>query len=257
MSGGGAGRKKNAVGSDPLAGLDRDRLSSLMPGSLPRSSGHGSRTDAPVERKSRGEDPIRRGREALADGRLSDARSAFEQALGRGRDPAALVGLSEIHVARKEHALAVKRLEEAASIAPDDVDVAVRLGRARIGAASYLEAEEVLKRAIRLAPESAEARCEMGILMTKKGLYDDALAQLERAIDLEPESGRAHFYLGVCHNQRDRLDEASRAFQRAVEIDPDDDRAWYHLGIVHDRRGSVDRAREMYRRARQAGETRS
>lgn len=246
---------RRAVGSDPLEGLDADRLSSLLAvdetdrrkaraeNAKPAPDGGGSRAKAaeaavatrPAGTGPTAEEPLERGLRALAEGRPGAAADEFRAALGADPGEAdAAVGLGDALLALGELDRALEVLLRAQEAHPDHVGTRVRLGRAYARANAY-----------------PEARCELGVVLVKKGLYAAAIAELERALDLDAGQGRAHYYLGTCHNQLDQLDRAAAAFERAVEVDPGDARAWYQLGVIHDRKGHPDRALEMYRAARE------
>jgi protein O-GlcNAc transferase len=287
--------RKSAVGGDPLAGLDSGRLSSLLgdaaqvepekeaPEGAPEPPKQkrrgGRRAGGPraepaagqilAAKAQRGEgmaldlpaasadEALNRARRLRDAGSWRESRGAFQEALQI--DPAnlaALSGLADLHAQRGDHRSATELLIQAQELAPDDVEVAIRLGREQGRLTAYADAETTLGRALRLESQNAAARAELGIVLAKKGLYAAAIEELQRALDLDPRLARAQHHLGVCFNQLDRLDAAAESFERAVAAAPDDDRAHYHLGIVYDRKGMTEQARAMYRRARELAEKR-
>lgn len=256
--------RRRAMGRDPLAGLDAERLADLLgeperPAAADRERAdpdHDSPSSA--GEPSNGGEPRRPAVEAEPDARAEDTTRAtkrlFELQTAFVLDPGnreALLELADLRAARGDHSAAAELLVQVHETHPDDVEVAIRLGRTYGRLTAYGEAEGLLQRALRIDPDNAEARCELGIVLAKRGLYAAAIEELRGALDGDSDLARARYHLGVCFNQLDRLDAAADAFEHAIAADPDDDRAHYHLGIVYDRKGMGEQARAMYRRARQ------
>ena len=239
-------KRRPAVGADPLAGIDADRLASLLGEDEPR--------------REEAEEPVLPSEPADSTSPAASMPPEPTTRVGGPRETplderAGLFRLAEQHAARGDHRAAADLLNEALEKAPDDVAIAILLGRAYGRLTAYDHAERVLQRALRIESRNAEARCELGVVLAKRGLYAAAIDELRRAVELDPALARGYYHLGVCLNQLDRLDEAVEAFESAVALHPRDDRVHYHLGIVYDRKGMIEDARSMYRRAREIGES--
>ena len=204
-----------------------------------------------------------------ADGRLDAARLAFERAstatvqpriplqslalvrLQEG-DPAAAIDILAKLVARDRKdigsrrllaqalaaggkvAEAVRELEEARAIAPDDAELQFVL------ASGYLRVERV-EEAARLFAQVAKARpipatwLLIGRTYRDAGQYARAREALQHAIKMDPTVHRAHYYLGTVALLEEglvRIDEAIREFQRELELTPGDPITTLRLGMA-------------------------
>jgi tetratricopeptide (TPR) repeat protein len=246
------GKRRQAVGADPLAGIDSERLATLL----------GEEVEPDPN------DPVRSYAPPIPEP-TSPAPSEASSLSNEGAvHPATIVGeprstreeilrLADYHAARADHRAAADLLATPHDGTPDDIGISIRLARAYGRLTAYAEAEAILQRALKLEPRNAEAHCEMGIVLAKRGVCASAIEELRRALDLDPELARGYYHLGVCYNQLDRLDEAVEALKRAIALDPESDRACYHLGIVYDRLAMGGDARAMYRRSREITDART
>ena len=204
-----------------------------------------------------------------ADGRIGEARRAFERAsvatvqprealqslslvhLLEG-DPAAAVNILTKLVARNARDIASRRLlaqalassgqpgeavqelEEAYAIAPDDPELQFAL------ASGYLRVKKA-DDAERLFAQIAKARpipptwVLIGRTYRDSGEYARARVALRRAIEMDPKVRRAHYYLGTVALLEEgivKLDEAIAEFQRESALAPDDPITTLRLGIA-------------------------
>ncbi len=85
----------------------------------------------------------------------------------------------------------------------------------------YASALKSLDRAIDLDPEQANIPFQRGIIDLRLAKPDLAVADFQKAIDLNPAAPANHLNLGIAHYQAGNLQQAGPAFRRAVELDPD------------------------------------
>jgi cytochrome c-type biogenesis protein CcmH/NrfG len=109
--------------------------------------------------------------------------------------------LGGAYVMQGRHTEAVKVLEEASRIEPDNVMVWINLAAAYLG---HLEASD-----------------DAGQLK--------AIAAFERALALDPEAPSVNYNLGLIYKQRGEAEKAAAHFWRALDVDPSDNDARVRL----------------------------
>jgi tetratricopeptide (TPR) repeat protein len=145
---------------------------------------------------------------------------------------------------------ALEQYEAANALAPDNIEILLKLGNALISLGRYEQAEREFRRAQKLDPSRADVFVHAGILQFKRGLYLQADLELKKALELRPDDPLAHFYRGECLNQLSRVDEALDALQRSVQLQPTNARAYYLMGIQYDKKRLPELAMAMYKKAR-------
>ena len=130
---------------------------------------------------------------------------------------------------------AAERLEKAATLLPDDIDVAINLAGAHILQRRYNKALPILERASDLAPTNAMiwinlAAAHLGRLeLSGTQQQERAIAAYERALELDPSAPHVHYNLGLIYKDRNDWPRAQAQFRRALEVNPDDDDARHWL----------------------------
>lgn len=130
---------------------------------------------------------------------------------------------------------AALKLQEAAALLPDNVEVAINLGGAFIMQHRYAQAVSVLERASQLAPDNPMvwtnlAAAYLGRLETSGPQQQlQAINAYERALVLDPQAPNINYNLGLIYHDRREWTEARRHFQRALEVDPNDADAQHWL----------------------------
>lgn len=112
------------------------------------------------------------------------AADVMQQAIARsGRDPALVAELGKAWLASGRQGLALKTLEEAATLAPDDWDVHSAYGVALDTSDRYAEAQVAYARALVLSPDNPVVLNNLGLSQAMAGKLDDAVATLKKAED--------------------------------------------------------------------------
>ena len=130
---------------------------------------------------------------------------------------------------------AAERLEKAAILLPDDIDVAINLAGAHILQRRYNKAVPILERASDLAPTNAMvwinlAAAHLGRLeLSGPQQQERAIAAYGRALELDPSAPHVHYNLGLIYKDRNDWPSAQAQFRQALEVNPDDDDARYWL----------------------------
>ena len=123
------------------------------------------------------------GDETLARGVLESGVTPEALPLMRAR---ALAAVEARHVALAEWLLSVYRRH-----APEDAEIAEKLGLMRIGSGRVDEAATLLADAARLDPQRATARFNLAVLRARQGRRDEAVALLREALRIDPSYEQA------------------------------------------------------------------
>jgi len=136
--------------------------------------------------------PSQLGLICLQQGMFSQAEGELSAALEIQRNWApALIGLGQLHEARKEWPEAIASFRQATAAAPDDASAHLELGRALLATHKPAEAVRELEQAARLAPQSVEALTALGVALSATGKRNKARDALRKALSIDPTSREA------------------------------------------------------------------
>lgn len=158
-----------------------------------------------VARVARVQELVRRGRDALAEGRFQAATNDLVLAQGLDPENAELAALAAEARAKAATAKAEALFQKAL-----EADLA---GRHAAALAAFREAFEQDRRHVRAAAHGARSALALGDLASARTLASAAVAA-------GPRSGVAHEALGLVLEAAGDRREAKRALERAVELDP-------------------------------------
>ncbi len=82
------------------------------------------------------------------------------------------------------------------------------------------DAVRQMQAAVRIAPDDAEYWYKLGLGWAEVGDVDQTVAALKKAVELAPNHARAWYNLGLAHNQNGEAIEAIRALVAAEKADP-------------------------------------
>lgn len=134
--------------------------------------------------------------------------------------------LRELHAGRAEHAALL--LEPLYEENPNDVEVALHLGGAYVLMGRYDEAQAILEKTATLAPENPNVwvnlgAARLGLLETSsEAQQDGAVEAYQQALAVQPEVPNVHYMLGLIYRTRQDNLRAAAHFTRALEQDPND-----------------------------------
>ena len=197
----------------------------------------------------------------LEDGRASQQDEALEAALGRYREALELdeeyapshVALASVYLQLGQMDEAIKEMERAAELAPDEVFVWSRLGEIYFKQDRHSEAVETFERVKTLTPDDGDARYWLGLSYYFRSFDDleQAVLELERAAVLDPNSPEVSFHLAMAYLRRDDSDDHLRAIaalERVLVLDPAETDVYFQLGQLYLRAEQYDRARQAWQR---------
>lgn len=143
-------------------------------------------------------------------------------------------------------------LEPVKEKAANDAKVAASLAQVLMQEKKYTEAVKEMEAAVKLAPEDAALQLALGDLYALVKRTGDATAAFRRAATLAGEAVkkdekdlRALFLLGVAQQRLREFDKAAAAFTKLVEIsERRDAMALYELGVTRTLQGQWQQAME-------------
>jgi len=133
---------------------------------------------------------------------------------------------------------ALKSYEDAFQKAPNDVNLMLRVGCARVAAERVADAEEILRKVLSLRPTSAETNHCLGRALLASEKIPDAQRLLDRAIELDPSRAQYHLYSGWAANEGGNMVKAERELAAALEADSSLADAYWQRGILRSRQGN-------------------
>jgi tetratricopeptide (TPR) repeat protein len=150
---------------------------------------------------------------------------------------------------------AVKELERALELAPNDPHAESLLGWAQMLREQYDDALMTYYKVLMKDPNNPLARVNLGYICLKKGIFGEAIEHLSRAIRQESDRKAqiyAHLYMGMLYLEREMYDDARSFFGRTLELGPGMLEAWWETGRAYYLEGRVEQAREAWRTGHQA-----
>jgi len=197
--------------------------------------------------------------EQLARAAFESANAALPDTAGqkeasveaRRRAADALVLLGVILAVEGDAAAALKTVEQAVALAPDNFDAQFALGRARYGAGDPAGAAKSFRAAVALRPEDSKARFFLATALEGAGETEGALAAYRELLTLRPDSADGHLGLGALLVKLggDRTLEGTKELMRAVSLNGDLYEARITLGRALVRLGRAEEAVEHLVRA--------
>ncbi len=192
--------------------------------------------------------------EAGAPDRL--AGNLTEVALGYQRmlladpsQPEALVGMSLVALASRQHRAAVAMARAAVSSAPQIGITWVTLGQVLKAEGRVGEAELAYEKAIRMDGMDVLARLGLGELRMAIGRPEDALEHYDFALRRQPAMAAAHMGLGHALACMGRNEEALARYEQALALAPRTAECEFAAAFILARTGRPAEAETRYRRA--------
>jgi tetratricopeptide (TPR) repeat protein len=142
--------------------------------------------------------------------------------------------LAQAYIVSGNPAAAVQELEEAHSLAPDDLETAFTLASGYARLKKFGQAEPLFARLAAARP-IPQTHVLIGRAYRDAGAYDRATASLRRALAMDPRVRRAHYYLGMVALMSEgvvRIEDAIEEFQQEQKIAPDDHLNTLRLGMA-------------------------
>jgi predicted TPR repeat methyltransferase len=173
------------------------------------------------------------GVEHFEEGRLEQARSAFEASLASapGR-PSVLgnLGITLFRLGQLEEAVSV--LRESTSMDPGNAEAWTCLALGYEARARWQEAVGAFERACTLSPRQAGLWFRKGQCLLRLGRVKDALLALDQTLAVAPEFADAWSARGGVLRDMNQLDDAARCFEKALAFGGDPELNGFYLASV-------------------------
>jgi tetratricopeptide (TPR) repeat protein len=186
-------------------------------------------------------------------GRLSEAETAYGEAVSRARDdPRIMVGWGVVALKRNDAAVASGRLARARELMGDRPPPAVWYWAAALAAAGSMELEEALRISrdgVAAFPDNAALQNNLAALLELTGDLAGAEQLLRSAFTDDPTLPQVSKNLADLLYRAGNYDEAYEAYERAAKLDPDlGDDLYFKLGNIAFKRRDRERARSCWQR---------
>jgi len=206
---------------------------------LGRGPGSRVRGPAPVESTAR-----------QLTGQLTEVALGYQRILAiNPKQPDALVGMSLVALASRQHHEAVAMATAAVAAAPQMCAAWVALGQALKADGHAEQAERAYAEAIRRDGANALARLGLGELRIASGRAEEAEREFALALERQPGLISAQLGLGNALALSGRNEAALARYRQALELRPRLPEAEYAAGFVLARMGRAQEAERRFRRA--------
>jgi len=189
--------------------------------------------------------------QALEAGRVNEASDRLGGALASHRDhPEVLRLKSSIHSLRGQHGDAIRAIERAVQLRPQDAHYRNTLGTILGAAGEYDAAVAALRDACALQSNFAVAWYNLGVMLTRSVRNDEAVVALRRAVALAPDHMPARALLADMLRVGGHADEAAQQYRKVLAEQPWAGMAWWGLADLKTTRfaeGDVERIRAAMR----------
>jgi Flp pilus assembly protein TadD len=166
----------------------------------------------------------------------------------------------------KEHAVALRNLSKvlswagkedeavrlvnlAVDIIPDDSETHAQKGALLIQAGNKKAALEHYREAARLNPWNAKTQHTYGVLLSGFGRMVEAREALETAIRLDPKLDNLNYDLGLVLQNLGKMKLAEAAYKSALEQNPNNAETYNNLGTILAQSGNISDAYENFLKA--------
>ena len=148
-----------------------------------------------------------------------------------------------------ENEAAERQLRKAVTLAENDLDAHMNLGRALHNLNRSVEAVAEFDRVIALDPKTPLARVHRGMVRQALGDLDAAIADLTEEIRQNPTYAPSYFSRGKAYQTKGLFTEALADFDMAAQKMPDNGRAFFARGRSQLQLGQTQQAEADFRKA--------
>lgn len=127
---------------------------------------------------------------------------------------------------------AVRSLEQAVELLPDDARAWNHLGLAYNAAGNTEEARKAYARAVQFDPNFPDPHYNLGTMEFELGRYAEAEPPLRTFLAWQPRRADAWAHLGQTQFQLRQFDAAERSLASALQLDRNDAESWNTLGMI-------------------------
>ena len=172
---------------------------------------------------------IERGNSLLAAGKYADARTAYEEGMGKLEDktlhPAILRAIADSYFKEGKTDQAIETLKRSLTLAPDDPITLQLLVNLLVGAGKESEAQTYMAKLPQGTKVDANTLLNLGIKSFNDGKMDQAMEQFDRVVKENPSNADAYYYRALVYLNKNKNAEAKADLQKLLELDPNNEHA--------------------------------
>jgi adenylate cyclase len=152
---------------------------------------------------------------------LGQAHDLAQKALSLDESNAAAHALlGDVYSRWRQYDLAIRELERAIELNPNDWNSYVARGRVMLWSSRPGEAIRSLETALRFNPNMNAGLVPLGLAYYLKGRYDESIRTAEQGVGREPDSVWSHVVLAAAYAQSGRSEDAVRAAATVLRLHP-------------------------------------
>lgn len=153
------------------------------------------------------------------------------------------LGIFAFH--RGDHETALRWLDEADRLRPDDPETLNNLGVVHCYRGNYRRAEQALRQALAKKQDWAKAWDNLGLTLYRMERYKDAREAFQKEAAIAPGLSSAYYNMGCACAADSDSPAAEKAFEKAIETSPTNVEAMHNLALLLSDRKDRDPAREL------------
>lgn len=161
------------------------------------------------------------------------------------------VDIAQVYTLLGDYTSALKYLNQAKILAPDDPDLLLLVAKNKIWSRELEDGFQVFKNYLNRKPKDLAVWSEVGKLMAWTGKYNDAIDNYKRALTVFPDELSLTVNLGLTYLWANRIAEGESQLNQAWKIVGKKESLWKTLGQVYETNGYPDRAEDVYGKATQ------
>ena len=162
----------------------------------------------------------------------------------------AVIHTAYVYQRRGDTKEALKTLEDASQIKPDDSELLLYIGSFYEELNDYANAAKAYEKGISIDSENAPMFFRLGVVLDKLGDKDGTIEKMKKVIALDPNHANALNYLGYTYAEMGiNLEAAKTLIIRATTLKPDDGYILDSLGWVYYKMGDFEKALEFLMKA--------
>jgi tetratricopeptide (TPR) repeat protein len=167
---------------------------------------------------------IERGNALLNEGKLADARAAYQEGMAKLEDkslhPVILRAIADTYYRENKVDQAIDTLKQALAIAPDDVDSLKLIANLLVAANREAEAQPYIAKLPQGTSMDPNTLLNVGIKAFNEGKMDQALAEFDRVVKENPNLADAYYYRALVYLNQGKNPQAKADLQKLLELDP-------------------------------------
>jgi len=150
---------------------------------------------------------------------------------------------------RHERLAAIKEMNMAVKVNPDNAEVHFNLATAYENIAYYDSAISYYEKALELNPNSSISYFRVAMAFINMKLFESAIDYLQKALELQPHNPDYWYHLALVLSEEKQVGKSLDSIAKAVQYRPDFPEAYYFKGLLLRRREKLVESSEAFRKA--------